>query len=84
MTDLVFTGGLLVDGTGAAPRRAGSDHHAGHGAGFRRLDLVEGLHRLDQQQGLSFHHLLAEQDRLGQQVDLQSPGLLGETGDQAF
>src|SRR5918994_6926348 len=37
-------------------RHARFHQDAGHGAGARGANLVEGLHRLDQQQGLSLRH----------------------------
>ena len=43
-------------------RLAVGDQDPGHGAGARRLDLVEGLHRLDQQHGLPGGDGLAEGD----------------------
>src|SRR6185312_4927901 len=43
-------------------RPAGDDENLRHDAGFRRLDLVERLHRLDQQQGLPRLDGLADRD----------------------
>src|SRR5271165_717653 len=43
-------------------RRARRDQDAGHGACLGRLDLVERLHRLDQQHRLSGGNLLSGRD----------------------
>src|SRR5437899_3389996 len=41
------------------------DQDAHHGAGLGRLDRIEGLHRLDDQERLACRHLVADGDEVG-------------------
>src|SRR5262245_41699350 len=41
------------------------DQDARHRAGLGRLDRIEGLHRLDDQQSLARRHLVADRDEVG-------------------